>query len=95
MHTSSTPVCLISFILKQRLLFYNQVRQVVPGTVKRLVRHVGTNGEVHKTTILTTYYRHSHRDRDNQEDFEDLDDEYLGLLFLYIPCLLVYPLAFY
>lgn len=74
---------------------YNQVHQVVPGTVKRLVRRVGTNGEVHETPILTTY-RRIH----NQEDFEDLDDEYPGSL-LVIPiyslnsCLLVEPLAFF
>jgi hypothetical protein len=39
--------------------------------MKRLVRRVGTNGEVHETPILTTY-RRTHI----PEDFEDLEDEF-------------------
>ena len=39
----------------------------------RLVHHVGTNGEVHDTPILTTYH-HSHQSP-GDADFEDMDDE--------------------
>lgn len=50
----------------------------VPGTVTRLVRRVRNNGEVHERPILTTYRRSR-----NQEDFEDLDNDYPGLLFFF------------
>ena len=77
---ASTPVALhpLLFILGLTILF-NQVRCVVPVTVKRLVRHVGANGEVHEMPILTTYCC-SH----NQEHFEDLEDEYPGKLLLFL-----------
>jgi hypothetical protein len=44
---------------------------VAPATVKRLVRRVGTNGEVHETPILTTYRRAR-----NVEEYEDEDELY-------------------
>jgi hypothetical protein len=50
---------------------------VVPGSVTRLVRRVGTNGEIHETPILTTYHR-----KRNQEEFEVLsDDEFMSFFF--------------
>ena len=66
-----------------------------PGTVTRLVRHVGTNGEVHESLILTTYCCSR-----NQEEIKDLDNEYPSLLFFvffffflsFTACLLCFPL---
>ena len=62
--------------------------------VTRLVRCVGTNGEVHESLILTTYHRSC-----NQEEIEDLDNEYPSSLFLvffffllFTACLLYFPL---
>jgi hypothetical protein len=59
---------------------------VVPGTVTKLVRRVGTNGELHKTPI-TTYRRRP------QEDFEDLDVEYQGMLSIFSFCSLLTVVA--
>lgn len=57
---------------------------MAPGTVKRLVRRVGPNGEVNETPILTTYRR-----TDDPEEIIDLDDEFqstLSLIILFIAC---------
>lgn len=64
---------------------------MVPGTVTKLVRRVGANGELHETPIMTTYRRH----REPQEDVEDLDVEYPSLLSIYSFCSSLTLLAFY
>jgi hypothetical protein len=51
-----------------------------------LVRHVGSNGEVHETPILTTYHR---RNQDEEENgFENLDvgtpSSVLSLFFFFV-----------
>ena len=61
---------------------------MVLGTVTRLVYHVGANGEVYKTLILTTYCRCP------QGDYEDLDVECQSFLFVIYFCSLL-TLALY
>jgi len=57
--------------------------------VTKLVRRVGTSGELHETPIMTTYRRRP------QEDFEDLDVECPSALFILSLCSSLIPLVFY